>query len=635
MIYRKLSLVIFIICGLLLLCSGLWLLNALRSPGGSFDDEDARIREALRLPWTGFLPVTESEKKIIRDLDLDEPVFMNNIRYWDDIPKSGMFSYPRTTKTRDRMEKAHEIMGRIQNDKTLNRAQIGDLFKDAVGLLNRADKSAPNRWLTQYNLGVLYLWMDQKVAARRFLKKADKLIAKQVQLPPDDPVDRHRIFEAGIVTRYALAHAVFPEPNSGEDGLIHFREAVKRLATIAYDEQNTDYYAGVVSGYSFFNLRYTGLDTQALWNDLIAAYMKTPEFHQKCEDGALIKPTQAPDCAARRDGDDDDWKTRCHYRDAIFCGSLGNAEEPYRASYERLFRAFYEQGRWEDEHLLWALSNLVDINVYNPGMYSSPAILYNSSLLHLKVGDFKLAASQISDAYHSPDFLNVETGHVSRIRGDYGSAGDQINKLRIVVNVLVGNKLKASSCPPSKQPSLLRVTFQELYPDQRETPSFPAVGACFEEPEQERQVDKWLFIHIWRKLLEDGNYPAFDEEYSRLLKKKDVFTGFFEQWRGEVFSLIGDRALEERASCLKNGEYQKADLIEAFLMRSGFFKKATLDNLKMTPLDYFRRWRRVLAAGFAFAFCLFLTLAWQGRHRALTGTFVSFHRVSRKKEPKL
>jgi len=627
--YRKLSFAVYICFALLLVTSTIWFISALRGPAGSFDNEDARIREALRLPWSGFLPVTGSEKKIIRDLDLDEPIFMSDLRYWKDIPTGGLFSYPRSSSARNWLEKANGIMDQMQRDDSLDKSQVFDLFKEAVSALNRAERSAPNRWITQYNMGILHLWVDQKVAARKFLQKADKLISKQVQLPPRDVVDRFRAFEAGIVTRYALAHATFSESGSAEKGLIHFREAVKRIASIAYDETGQEYYAGVVSGYSFFKLQHTGTETQALWNDLVAAYMNTTQFHERCQDGSEIKPTSAPDCGMKNE--DPNWKTRCHYRDAIFCSSLNNAEDPYKESYKRLFRGFYERGRWEDEHLLWALSNLVDINVYNPGMYSSPAILYNSSLLHLKLGDFQLAASQISDAYNSVDYLSVESGHVARLRGEYGSAGDHINKLRIVVNVLVGNKLKASSCPPSKEPSLLRLTFQELYPDQRETPSFPAVGSCFEEPEQERQVDKWLFIHLWRQLLEDGNYPAFEEEYSLLLKKKDVFTGFFEQWRAEVFSLIGDRALAERALCLKNGEYQKADLIEAFLMRSGFFKKETFEKLSMSPMDYLRRWRRVILSGLFFLVCIKLVFSWHARHRALWSTFVSYHRQSRKK----
>ncbi len=607
--------------------AGAW--HAGKGPGKDFSANKSLVEEALDLPWKDFLPVTESERRIIRGLALDKPFLLKEVRCWKTVPVEGAFRFlldqPEERDIREKMFSAIEHLKAIESG-GLADDQFTARYEGAKDDLTTVRGNNPTRWIPNYNLGVLYLWAGQNKAAIRFLEKAEKSIEKYLKRKhyPEKLRDRLRYFEAGIATQYALGIAKLVDEDTGLDGLKHLRRSVMLLYKVIGDPKKiAGPYGQVTSGFSFFELDVSGIQSYALWNDLIAAYLSLPGYAH-CPKSP---PVSLPDCTGN---ENDNWRTDCTYRDLIFCRSRDKAEPPYQQSYDDIYNTFYrEQGR--DEYLLWALSNLVDINVYNRDLNNYPALLFNAALLHIRSGHFKLAAGRISAAYSSPntDQMQASLGPIHQRTSDYVDLPATINKLRIVVNVLVNKKINTgkSRTNTKTNPSNLRRTFIDLYSPEV-VPSFPRVSSLF-KGRQEDEVDKWLFIHYWRTLLERGDFEMFEKEYQRLMRREGtVFTSFFINWREEVFRIIGQRAHRKYILLREADLNQEADLVRDYVQQCGYFDLTTRSLFKEPSLAISPLQVQSIAA----LVCLILLIWWHPRYRLLMRIFTSDHRYARKRE---
>ncbi len=56
------------------------------------------------------------------------------------------------------------------------------------------------------------------------------------------------------------------------------------------------------------------------------------------------------------------------------------------------------------------------------------------------------------------------------------------------------------------------------------------------------QLDMWLFIREWRRLLEAGNVAAFQSSYAELLTYRDIDMGMLNAWRNQAMAQVQARA---------------------------------------------------------------------------------------------
>ena len=224
-------------------------------------------------------------------------------------------------------------------------------------------------------------------------------------------------------------------------------------------------------------------------------------------------------------------------------------------------------------------------------------------------------------------------GGIDSMADQVVDAESRIAKLRIVIYLLVNNPIKASACRAvgGETESVLRRTFLDLYLDQDRVPSFPSMSACFQETDQERSVDRGLFIHLWRQWLEDGDLDTFDQEFRALLSQPGIFPGFFKKWRKETFRIIGNRALREMETCQERNEPEKASLIRDFLYQSGYFREETLGELDLSLLERIIPFKGKMMTLVLFVLTLWLTVYSRARYLSMEATFRSFYRSSRKK----
>ena len=624
--YHKASQIIYAVFALLLIAAGYYLIRAYTTPMRATPDQQQSLQNVLRLPWPNLIPVTESERNVIAALNMDEPVFTRDIRPWKDIPTRGVFSIKANTRSnrrlRNSLDTAYAAMNRINNE-NLSRGQIEQIYQTANRELTKVHNNMRRRFIPAYNLGVLHIWYGQPKAAAQFLRRAAKNIENYAEI--NDPRarskrsqnERLRVYEAAILTEYALGDALFDDPSSRLQALRHYRRAVQLIGNIARDNAGGSY-ASVTDGRAFFQLFYSQTNTASLWNDLIGAYLSTPTFHECPSD----RPSAQTPCA-NTDSD-------CSYRDTILCGSLRNASPPYREPYQALLDSYYG-GRFDDEYLLWALSNLVDVNAFNTGLRNNPYLLYNAALIHLRSGFFDLAAQQINDAYNTPatSELSARPNPVYRIAAQPGAdLPAQINKLRIIINLIAGNPLSLGSCPRAdRTPSAPRAAFLDLYEDK---PPFQATGACFNEA-QEAEIDKWLFLTRWRDQLEYGEFDSFTQDYD-LFSKRNIFPDFFQAWRFEALSLVGQRAHTEYLAALKRGDSPSATAIRDFVLSSNLFDRTITARFGLSVGEWFKRAQPRILAFILFIAALMLILWWHARHATLLKTFRGYHWYTRRRD---
>jgi tetratricopeptide (TPR) repeat protein len=557
------------------------------------------------------------QENIRREFRLDEPLMAADLRLWMEVPDGGPLR-PSSAEALKALASAFEAIPESEPSSTAGpKAGEETPFDPAILSLSSANRAQRNQWIVLYDRGLLYYRKGNYQAAARDLQTALKA------LRPYRNTASAIVREAEIHTHYALGHAL----NRGGEGepqdqqaeqrkeVIHsFRNAALGLRNLW--EMRTPAYDDVPYALTFY-LRPTGLATSSIWGDLIAAYLRAPEYHDSEE-----QPQQEP-CESL------DRNAETYYRDSSFCRSEQRAGGDLAAPFSGLFHRFYGKDKqaWAEENRLWALSNAVDLDAENSGnLGDDPYLLYNLGSLLIQVGALKAAPRYLTQAIESASEIPSD---------DY----DRIARLSTVAKVLAGDtpgKLtRRQGNRTNRTPSSLRAKYLELY--EKDAPikvtPFPAVGDSFEEPDAEALIDRWLFLHLWRKLLEAGDFERFTREYDRLMAQEGVFKDFFRQWHDEVLTDLGNRALQRAERHEQAGERDRARLIRMFLSDNDHFPNEI--RRKARGLWGWFTWVGRAAGLWTIAAVVFIPLllvlvAAHALARAHKRTFFSAHRLARK-----
>ena len=536
-----------------------WAIAAARA-APTLDAGGGPLAEALQWPWPDFPGVAEIERRTIRrQFRLDEPLFAERLLPWTAVPDSGP-ARPASAATRRELDRIFGELGRLCDPR---RPSADDPYAlDADGGAERlariaaALRQAPgaeDSWLVAYDGGVVNLWRGAARQAERDLERARELLRRDLARPPSRAGDLAQLYSAAVHTEYALGHALLAAGEGEPEAVAAARRAravgAFRLATqyaVAVIRRGGEAYPEVVNELTFFALRETGLSTGVVTNDLVAAYLANPGYHD-CEE-----PPQAWPCEPMPPP-----RATCAYRDRSFCKSLlERSGEPFGPPFAELMERFYAGRAWEEEHRLWAQSNAVDRTAENFDL-GDPYLLYNLATL-LVDERFATAADYLDAALAAVDDTVPKDDH------------DRMTKLATVARVLAGRSPRGGREQP--RVSSLRQRYRELYGERTDLPvtEFPPVGAAF-EPNAEALIDRWLFLQLWRAQLERGDLAGFEREYRRVAGREDLPGDFFAGWRDEVMTAMGRRALDRAAAYAASGEHDQARRIRHFVSESGHF----------------------------------------------------------------
>jgi len=527
------------------------------------DGNPSPLATSLAWPWSDFPATTPTERsRIEREFRIKEPVLAARVLPWVEIPEAPALRPP-SGEAKTALETALAEIRSLPDPAEDSAAEDPDALEqridrgiDALGLARR---SQPGSWQVDYDRGVLYLRRGNARAAVRELESARKTIDRAIRAAAGG-CGRTVLYEASVHTRYALGHAQLRIAGAAGDGDpagagASRDAAMKFLSWSLVDLYNaTDEcpsaFPQAAGALQLFPLAPTGLSSGALASDLIGGYLASPGFHRSEERPTAISCDPLP-----RSGRDEK-----SYRDRSFCRSLKRSAAPFDRLFRERFDRFYKgvAKSWEEENLLWALSNAVDWTAENPtASLDDPYLLYNLGALLAQLGEFAQAASFLRQAQENAEALPP-------------ADGQRLDRLAAACAVLAGTSPRAGA-PARGEPSLPRALFRKLYPPEREIElpggvrpvEFRPVGAGF-TPTAESALDDWLFLHLWRSLLRKGELSAFEREYARALSLKGISRDFFVSWRADMMSALGNRALA-RAALLAPAEPHKAQAIRRFI----------------------------------------------------------------------
>ncbi len=596
-----------------------WALRTSSTGRPRLEDGSGPLAEALKWPWRNFPGVAPVERETIqREFKLDEPLMAADLRLWMDVPEAA-WAHPRSPAALEELENALQAMRSLSNPGDLSveapRAGEETPYDPAIRLLSRANNAQPDLWIVLYDRGVLQYRKGNFPAAQRDLEAALRVLKPLLDSPTVS------VYEAAIHTNYALGHALIRggegEPSNQRarrrsDAVSAFRAAIVVIRPLW--KTGVEPYSYASHPLAFFQLRPTNLSTGSLTSDLVASYMWAPGYHD-CEEKPKVNPCQSLDRSAP-----------CFFRDRVFCNSSERAGGPFGPPFLRLFHAFYggQEQAWNEEYRLWALSNAVDRLAENSTLGDNPYVLYNLGSLLIQVGEFEPAADLLDQAVSS--LTNREPSEDQ----------NRISRLAAVASILAGRAPRGSSRTAGQQdPSDLRELFHRFYDkdDTLQATEFAAAGQEF-DPSARSLLDRWLFLRLWRQLLEEGQFERFNQEYDRLTAENGVLTEFFQRWHEEVLTHFGTNALAEADKHEKAGEVNRARLIRWFLSDSGYFPAAITSQARGGLIGWLGwAWRKSWApalTGLALLF-LILTGLWVRMFvSAHQRTFFSVHRLARK-----
>jgi hypothetical protein len=620
-VHRRIAILAWIGYGIAFLLCVLLIVWALRasSTGRPRLEESGLLADALDWPWRDFPGVAPVERETIqREFKLDEPLMAADLRLWMDVPEAA-WARPRSPSALGELENALRSMRGLPGlaDAPMEPARPGEEtpYDPAIRALSRANNAQPDLWIVLYDRGVLQHRKGNFAAAQRDLDAALRLLRPLLDSPTAS------VYEAAIHTHYALGHALI-RGGEGEpadqlarrraDAVAAFRAAIVLIRPLW--KTGVEPYKNIPHALSLFRLRPTNLSTGSLTSDLVAAYMGSPGYHD-CEQ----KPEGDP-CQTSRG-------QVCYFRDRVFCNSSQRAGGPFGPPFLKRYHAFYkgQKQEWDEEYRLWALSNAVDRMAENSTLGENPYLLYNLGSLLIQVGEFEPAADLLDQAVSS--LTNSEPNEDQK----------QMSRLSAVASILAGREPQRPSRTAGQQdPSDLRELYHRFY-DEDETldaPEFTAVGEEF-EPSARSLLDRWLFLRLWRQLLEDGQFERFNQEYGRLMAERGVLKEFFRRWHDEVLTDFGKRALAKADKHEKAGEGDRARLIRRFLSDNGHFP-SEIASQAMGGLGWIGwAWRKSWAPAMTALLLLLLILVGLRVKRLVAAheqTFFSVHRVSRKGE---
>lgn len=601
---RKLVRLAFTAWLLLLALSVLLVVLGLRQIGS---DPPARSHKsffpagALNWPWKDFPSTTEEELAVVKEiLGRPEPWRREDLRPWKDIPEQSPFGFPPQDRVYTLLEQSEDALEKLAASRRMTPPTLLEQWQPkpqdsetAKRNLSRAI-ALQSPFIALYNRGLLQIWNRQPLAAIQDLRAAIGQLAPHLS----DPGEPQKIWvhQAAIHSHYALGHALFAA-NRRTEAIQEFHTAIELLAALLQLPGNRYTRAGSV--YQKFSLRPTGLDTQALWNDLIATYLDTPGYH------ACPPPkgeSSLPDCAQRE-------RTGCDPRDAMFCKGEDSRPSPFDAAWTTLTQEVYKNERWDEEHRLWALSGLMKLASVDRTLGNNPHLLYNSAILLVNYGELNAAADQLE-----------------RFQTSIG--GQQVERLDVLLRVVLdrGWANDPSDTRLTGAESSVRKVFHDLYDHRADLVAFPRQDSLFGQ--QEELIDRWLFIQRWRQSLHEGDFQEFLKESDKLLaiRRDGFFLDFFRQWRQSVLTELGRRALDRAREI---PEADRAMEIRTFLVSSRVFPDEIVRSARQEmPRESLNPWW--LAVVGAPLLTLWVGLYLRGLAKLYRRTFMSEYRVSRK-----
>lgn len=533
------------------------------------DGKPTPLSTSLAWPWADFPATTATERaRIEREFRLKEPLLAARVLPWGSIPEVSALR-PSGGEARTALETALAEVRSLPDPAEDASAEDPETLEQridrAIDALGVARRSQPGSWQIDYDRGVLYLRRGNARAAVRELESARKTIDRAIRAASAG-CGRTELYQASLHTRYALGHAqlriavaVGEGDAAGAGGA---RDAAMRaLSWALVDLFNATAecpaaFPQVAGALQVFPIAPTGLSSGALASDLIGGYLSSPGFHRSDERPTAISCDPLP-----KSGRDEK-----SYRDRGFCRSLKRSAAPFDRLFRERFDRYYkgDAKAWEEENLLWALSNAVDWTAENPiASLDDPYLLYNLGALLAQLGELGQAASFLRQAQEYSATLAPADAH-------------RLDRLAAATAVLAGIGPR-SGAPSRGEPSLPRALFRKLYPSEREIElpggvrpvEFKPVGAAF-SPTAESSLDDWLFLHLWRSLLRRGEMAAFEREFQRALGQKGISRDFFVSWRADMMAELGGRALA-RADQLAPGEPRKARSIRRFVSDGAAF----------------------------------------------------------------
>ena len=600
------SMTLYLVIALAMLSATVWVVVAFFRHSELDGLSRTRLKDVLGLPWKATFPITRSEHSIIRDLQLGEPVFISEHRIWPTPPLRGPLAV--SGAARRRLERGIGHLRALGGQDVLNLQQ---LQQEARNELIAATRLATGSWLPKYHLGLYYLFSNQYASAVQELQRARKVLQPLIDTPSRFLEIRLQTYEARIVTLYALAEAYRHQPGREVFAWNHYLMAIEACYSFSYEPVVSGAYEGIADPAQLFKLVETGTATASVWNDLLAAGLTLKGF-QSCPD---VDPVY-PDCSEVS-------SFTCPDRDRLFCQVIGGPNSSQETDF--IYLDFYNGETPREESFLWVIAYALELERANSNLTHHLGLLYNSALAHIQ-----------ADHYHRAEALLERSREVEIVSENMSDAlfklSTRAEKLRLIVRLLTGGEIAASSCPAGESASHggLRELFVNMYMEDH-NPSFPPMGSCFPQADPSRSVDRWLFIHRWRNLLEAGKFQVFEREYRSFLQQPEVFPDFFEAWRRDVFELIGLRALEQMAAHKGRGEPDKAKVIRQFLYLSGYFPDEVTDKLGLTLIEKLHPMQRYWMPFLAWFMALVAFSFWHARHTALRRIFISFHRTSRLK----
>lgn len=611
--------------------------------GTPFGEQPSPLAEALEWPWREFPQVTERELTAIReDLSLDASLMARDLRLWTSFPQSGRLAIPeQTTPDNELSDLVTTISALTEVTESNVETRYQVVVADLTSLLHKLTSKGLLAWYVLYNRGILYLWHDNAVNAYDDLQRALDLIEKSYATYKIKQLDV--VFtEAQIATQYALAHAKFNITRYRRESFRSFRMPIAGLKVLR--NSGIPPYDRVDSLLNDFLLPSIGLSSACIWNDLIAAYLQCPDFH----DCGTTSPKELPFYNAETKNPCDELllkasvgkkytEVACLYRDQQLCRSYRRCTGDYEPIFIELLDDFYRKGRMEQEYLLWTLSNFVDLASEDKLLAGNPLLLFNSARMLMELGELSLARDHITTAY---DKLN----DASNLKQDVRL---KIYRLYTLLNILTGtvspdrlNPESLCGTDASHKTSRYREKFNTMYQEaQPPVVPFPNIADCVGLDENSHlsvdQVDRWLFIQRWHSLLAKGEFEQFHTEFFQLVIGKDVFMDFYIQWREDVLRRFTTRAYELIGKYEKTGDAQKANVILDFLLYSERIDQFIVKEVLGAKTSRVRFKR--IAAGLITPFLVLcgsiFSFVWlRAQWLALQRTFLSFHHRERSKK---
>jgi hypothetical protein len=603
-VLRNAGLMVVLIGLAAVLYYGFALRHHVRENTPHLDGEPGPLREVLAFPWSDFPTIPDVERQTLGNLiPINPPLRLSDIHPWVNNPTDpvlGAREAPRNKELQAALDILRGLAAKhaaadegtmpVSSTAGEDRPDL-DRVKIHLALAEQRPESRAFGWLISYNRGVVYHLQDNRQKAATEFKTAYNRLKRRNDVSPSAET-----LSAMIHVQYALGDSLIPPGNetgrAPMEAIRHLREAVVKSVQLFA----TAHPSGVAHAAEFFDLEPpTGLSTRALRNDLIAAYLITPDY-KECS-----QPMTEDTCSQTV------FPGPCGYRNKQFCQTRDKVSNRLSEVYRRELEKYINQET--SEGTMWALQSVAELESENV-LDDDPQVSYNVAHLLLTLKRPDLAYSYIAP---------VTT------RGDQTKVTQEIENLAFVTSILSGATPAAMSEGSSDEEQLVseyRTAYKQQYGDKSEPEPFRPLRVG--NPQKTRTLDAWLFIRRYRYLLERGRFETFEREHRNLMQMK-IDKSFLQAWRTAVVQEFLQRVRRIRDAAAPDAR----NLIDQFVARNDLFSTAELKAAGLSrPFWSPARlaWVRFLAA---FLFWLLFTAFYLWLCAAYRWTFISAYREER------